>query len=343
MGALAISASFSTARPLSEPPKEIASFRTSCLDLVYSKGGKRLATFPGNTKASVWDIQAEKCLQTFEFDFSRDGHPAYGQFNGSNELLVSTERDRNGPGWDVWKCDVESGAKERLISGVGHEVVYAIWPDQKLIVVLEHPRDPTGPGDIRFVDIAGKKKDMVVKCDEFYRVLTFSPDRTLVVLQVGGQKPGGKAPQARVVHLATGKVLARFPIGFQPGLCLLSPDNKTLISVPPGFENVKKVDVWSVEESKLLYTLKARESVDRLGDVSPDGRLVGVVTNLGTVQLLDLKARDFAMSFKGAPGALSRFRFAPDGKTFATGGVDGPTRLFETPELQDTKGDRKNH
>jgi WD40 repeat protein len=198
-----------------------------------------------------------------------------------------------------------------------------------MLVVQENPGNPNGPGRLKFIDLAEKEKDVVVKIDDFYRLLTYSRDKTLVVLNVGKQQP-----HVRIVEVATGKVIRDLPTDTVGGVhkCLLSADNKILVQVS-GFDR-DLVYLWDVATGKQLYKRKAFALVESLGDLSPDGRLMAMILPGTMIQFFDFKTGEFAASFAIDGAQFQCLRFAPDGKTFAIGERNGRVRIFETPRLK---------
>jgi WD40 repeat protein len=307
-------------------------------DLQYSPDGKKLATFDGSGEVKVWDVSSQKCLHTFAFRPPYRG--AHGGFLASGELLLATQLEPISDGWEVWTCNVKTGAKERVRASERNEFAFPLWADKNLLVVQEDPRYPYVAGPLRFIDLSREKKDVVVKCDDLYRVLTFSPDRRHVVLQVGTQKP-----EARVIEIATGTVVARFPIGFNS--CVLSADNKTLVSLPHNALERGSVSIWDVVTNKELCKRKAFSRVGSLGELAPDGRSIAMILWPRMVQFLDVKRQQFGVAYVLSTKRDADFlclRFAPDGKTFATGERNGMVRIFETPRFQEPKesGSGKN-
>jgi WD40 repeat protein len=62
--------------------------------------------------------------------------------------------------------------------------------------------------------------------------------------------------------------------------------------------------------------------------ISPDGTMVAVTGELGTVEVLSTRAGRAVATLKGHDGAVRSAAFAPDSGLIATGGADGTVRLW---------------
>jgi WD40 repeat protein len=299
-------------------------------DIGFSGDGKYLATFPGFAEVKVWGIKEQKCLQTFSF--ARPAYrSAYGAFLPSGELLLPTQREPVSNGWETWTCNVETGAKQRTRAAQTNEFAFNFWPEKNMVVALENPQNPDGPGPLRFVDLSGKKKEVVLKCDDLDRILCFSRDRSLVVLNVVR-----KQPHARIIEVETGKIIADFPTDTLGGChnCLLSADNKILITASAYYPNSDWVYFWDVATGKQLRREKALSHLRSLGELSPNGRLMAILAIPNFVQFYDFKTEKFEASYRIEGADFQCLRFSPDGKTFATGDRKGTVRIFETPPVK---------
>jgi WD40 repeat protein len=319
-------------------PEERISFRAydqkgGIDDMAFSSDGKRLATFVGFPEVKAWDLKSQKCLETITFPTvgERAYQAARGGFLPTGDLLLVAPRLPLGNVSEVWKCYVPGGAKEHVLTTRRNELGHPLWTDKNLLVVKEDFQ-VNDKGALRFVDVAGKRKDMVVRCEDRYRLLTFSPDRSAVALEVGYPDVLGNV---RIFEIATGKVLGN--VRTRPltdtRACLLSADNKILITVGVG-KTFDWVDFWDVASGKELYRRPARSIIERLGDISPDGRLLAVLVGRSAIQFFDFKTEQFEHTYGVVGARFECLRFAPDGKTFATGEENGMVRIYDTPKVK---------
>jgi WD40 repeat protein len=321
-------------------PEERISFRAydqlgSIRDLAFSPDGKRLATFVGFPEVKAWDLKSQKCLETITFPTGgvRAYQSARGGFLPTGDMLLVAQRVAPGNVSEVWKWHVPGGTTEHVLTTRANELGYPLWTDKNLLVVKEGFQ-VTEKGALRFVDLAGKNKDIVVRCEDRYRILAFSPDRTVVALEIGYPDVLGNV---RIVEIATGKVLGNVrtrPILNNRNPCLLSADNKTLITVASGKTHQDLVDFWDIASGKELYRRPARSMIESLADISPDGRLLAVLVGRSAIAFFDFKTEQFEHTYGVVGARFECLRFAPDGKTFATGEENGMVRIYDTPKAK---------
>ena len=68
---------------------------------------------------------------------------------------------------------------------------------------------------------------------------------------------------------------------------------------------------------------------------SPDGELLAVGGNGGTVWILDWNTRRFLLALQGHQGTVHGVAFSPDGQQLATAGIDGTVRLWDLASGQE--------
>ncbi len=326
--------------------KERASFNvvapgerpTSVAGVAFSKDHKLLATILGERIVKVWRVKDRELMRTFRFD--QDTYYSLGaEFLPSGNLFVLAQRRPVSKGWETWKCDVKTGAMEQTRAASANQYVCAIGAARKLIMVLENPRYPITAGTLKCIDLDAKKKDVVVPCELPYDILGFSRDGRLAVLGTAPVKGHG---EMRVMEIASGKQVTRFavPLGGARS-AMLSGDNKTLATVLAAAELDSRVVFWDIATGKERFTRAVTGHVDKIADLSPNGRLMAVIANRADVHLFDFRTGQFEAVYVLGLSQIRCLQFAPDGKTFATGSQDGQVRILASPDLEPRRPEEK--
>ena len=108
-----------------------------------------------------------------------------------------------------------------------------------------------------------------------------------------------------------------------------SPDSGLLAAVS-GAESVTLFDTRTGAEASTFRPLSEREEVQWLAFL-PDGTMLAIGGNRGTLVLWDLTAR--LPRLCGDTGSVTCLAFSPDGKTLATGGKNGNILLWDATEI----------
>jgi WD40 repeat protein len=121
----------------------------------------------------------------------------------------------------------------------------------------------------------------------------------------------------------------------------LSGDGKWLYhtSLPPDYmQNLSpsrvRLRVWDVADRRLHWDLPFSGDFSTV-TLSPDGRLLGVGYENGSVELWDVPGRDLLFRWRpvGA-GALTHLTFTPDAAFLAASGARGPVHLLQLAEVR---------
>jgi WD40 repeat protein len=298
-------------------------------DLAFSPDGTQLASIGQGIEVKAWMIKDQQSLQTFMFNRPVYGYCNVAFSNDGKDLLVAAQRQKRlqgDSGWELWRCGLGKAGKELVRAWPKEDRVLALWPEHDTLVTTnDDPTNRVAPYGIKFVGLNGKG-DTLVRAEAPLNVLTFSRNKKLVVFELD-------KGNIRVAEIATSRVVASFP-SHPEGIAsaLLSADNKTLLTIPKRLGTETELCFWDVASGKRTGDgIIENGRLDQLADLAPDGRTVGVLRR-GSVLLLDLKTRRFIASQRVVGGKFRCLRFAPDGKTFATGSEDGTVRIFAMPE-----------
>lgn len=319
-----------------EPFKERAAFlahpRLHIVGLAYSRDGSRLATVAWDYSVKVWDVKDKACLQTFPFPVADYAYAVAGFQSRDDALLIAAQRTRGVKGWELWRCDARTGAQELLRANPGDERALALWPERAtLVTAAEDPGNRAAPYALRFVGLDGQG-DTFIRAEAPPRLLCASRDKKLVAYEVGKK-------EVRVAEVATGRVvvaLQAHPEGCKSAL--LSPDNTELLTLTKDIQEIHAhIHFWDLTQArKRGAQLAPLGRLNQLADVTPDGRAVAGHSR-EIISFYDFRAGKFTATFRLRKAKFHSLRFAPDGKTFATGSEDGFVRIFETPSVEQAK------
>jgi WD40 repeat protein len=113
------------------------------------------------------------------------------------------------------------------------------------------------------------------------------------------------------------------------GSVVFSPDGRSLLST--GSDGSQTVSVWEVGTGKLRaeMNLELASPWNAGMALSPDGRVLAVVSHDGNLELLDMAARRKSILISSRGGKVAALAFSPSGHTLASAGEDGKVRLWE--------------
>ena len=111
---------------------------------------------------------------------------------------------------------------------------------------------------------------------------------------------------------------------------ILSPDEKMIAGLSYSENHlgnyiIKDVHSGEITAEYLFYN----DFYPTISAFSPDGRLVAIGQEDGTIYLLNLDTDEVDMEFVGHRGAVTHLAFSPDGLTLASGGADGTIRFWD--------------
>ena len=265
-----------------------------------------LGYFYENGIVELWDVATRTNFATLE-----------GHTKGVNDLtfspdgttLASGSEDNTVKLWDVAagrSIATLQGHRSRIYSVTfspeGNTLASGAWPEVKLW------------------DISTKRNIATLpEPDDVYSV-AFSPDGTTLASVIdGGMVKLWDISSQNSTALFEDKDLMDFPIA------VFSPDGETLVS---GGSNIK---LWDTESGENIATLQGPGHIGYAWSlaISPDGTTLAAGFFDATINLWNLKTRQYTTSLKGhVRNDVWSLAFSPDGATLVSGARDETIRLW---------------
>jgi WD40 repeat protein len=295
--------------------------------VAYSPDGKYLASGTSATQRPLLYSVAEGMSADFVANAPAPGFGGRGRrkeqtviaFSHSGEVIAVNSYDRI---WFVRSIDNER--LQELQAHTAEVTSLAFSPDGRTLA--SGSADGTvGLWRVASVNSLATPTPMptsaastTLKAPESAYRLAYSPDGRTLAIETYVSK------RVQLFDIRSRQILHTFDIGFWIGGMAFSPDNQLLaIADADG-----KVEMWSVQDGVLLYTL--RRSPSSLGGVafSPDGRSLAVVSNENLVLLWSVKDRKLLHTLESTgspedqspndPGVtlvpIMSLAFSPDGQ-----------------------------
>jgi WD40 repeat protein len=344
-----------TAKELRRFPTEVANlggFRSSPVQLIFSRDGKLLAGVAPDHTLHVWPADSSKEVVKFQ------GHKNSVRclaFAADGKTLLSASGDGVSAGSvRVWQ--LASGKETRTVSlhrpgAVGQPEPLCFSPDGQTLVLVAHEilrrkgvlnANRLDWQVVALLDVGtGEVRRKLEPQRGRFKAAVFSSDGKILATMEGvPQNVGGHHSEAsnaiKVWDPATGKQLADLPAyadrrGPWPlgGLLAFAPDGKKLASAGAG----ASLHVWDLARGReQMERVAGHQDGIRCVAFSPDGQAVATGSYDHTIALWDAATGRQRLRLRGHQGPVESVAFSPDGKQLASASnFDEQTvRLWDT-------------
>jgi RNA polymerase sigma factor (sigma-70 family) len=305
--------------------------------LAFAPDGKSLASASAEESIQLWDTATGRSLDPTPGHSQRVRTVAY---SADGRVIATAAWDGTVLLWDAHKGQVlrkfevgDGGERPAYLLNPRQLADLALAPDGKRVAVAGHD------GVVRVWDAATGKETF--RCEG--RCVAFAPDGKL--LAVGGRGIDGAEVHLGLVRLfdaATGKEVRSLRGHLtMVGHVAFSADGTTLVSTgvvllgardgSPGENETRYVRFWDVATGRERRGFPRAEQYQQ-GTLSPDGRtLAGTADRGKSIVLWETATGQRRRELTGHTSMLFALAFAPDGRTLASGGMDGTVRLWDLP------------
>ena len=278
------------------------------IDVEFSPDGSLICTTGQTDGTRVWNAGTGEPL------FHLAGHEKWvyrGSFTPDGEWIVSSSADGTTRIWDS-----TTGREVASIRGVEAEVFQCRYGESDQVLATGSP-----DGSVNVWDLREARRTAVMKGGDLALWgARFDPGGERIVT-------ASRDHSVRVLEVATGRQLRElYPQSYwEVTEAILLADGRRLVSGG----GTGEVNVWDLEEDRLLVNMEPHRARIRSVDVGPDEARLVAASEDGVVRLSEIATGVSLLTIDAHEGPVYEAVFDATGQRLATAGADGTVRIWD--------------
>jgi WD40 repeat protein len=289
--------------------------------VAFSRDARTVASASYDGTARLWDSATGKEIRRFAMPPRKltDGWSPPPMFSS---LAISPDGQRLAAASNYGRIRLFDKNLDKLLweynrGGVDWVFGVTFSPDGKM---LAHGSHDNG---VHLVDIAAGKEIRTLKRHKStVDIVLFAPDNKTLL-------SGSRDGNIRLWDWATGKQTGELTGLEAISAMALSRDGKTVAAWGGGSFRGAPVFLWNLPGSKPSAYLENNGGMIEAIAFSPDGRMLALGTEEGSLLLVEIATRGLRCRLEGHRGAVQALAFSRDGRKMVTGSADTSALVWE--------------